>query len=277
MNQHLDPDEIAALALDHAPDHESPAPGARAHLTTCPDCRAEYESFARTVDVGRRLGTSPDLGSELPSPAVWAGIREGLDLTAAEGADDPLREPRRSAELPVAPIVGAPPTADDRPGVPETESETDGPAQQRSARRWWPIAAAAAVVGIVAGTAIGYGVAQREGPTESVIAEAALDPFPGWDASGRATVEESSDGVRSIVVDVDGTAPDDAVREVWLIRPDASGLVSLGLMDGSSTRFALPADIDLAEYPIVDVSAEPLDGRPAHSGDSIVRGELRRS
>jgi hypothetical protein len=65
------------------------------------------------------------------------------------------------------------------------------------------------------------------------------------------------------------------VREVWLIRSDASGLVSLGLLDGPSGRFTVPSGIDLADYPIVDVSAEPVDGEPAHSGDSIVRGELR--
>ena len=36
----------------------------------------------------------------------------------------------------------------------------------------------------------------------------------------------------------------------------------------------LPADLDLAEFPLVDVSVEPLDGNPTHSGDSVARGEL---
>ena len=64
------------------------------------------------------------------------------------------------------------------------------------------------------------------------------------------------------------------VREVWLIRSDASGLVSLGLLEGDSGRFVVPDGIDLDEFTLVDVSAEPVDGDPAHSGDSIVRGEL---
>ena len=32
--------------------------------------------------------------------------------------------------------------------------------------------------------------------------------------------------------------------------------------------------VDLDEYSIVDISVEPIDGDPAHSGDSIVRGQL---
>jgi anti-sigma-K factor RskA len=112
----------------------------------------------------------------------------------------------------------------------------------------------------------------------TVLADADLLPFPGWpDATGRATVEEDADGVRSIVVDMDAVVPSGDVREVWLIRSDASGLVSLGLLDGDTGRFPVPAGIDLAEFSLVDVSAEPVDGDPAHSGDSIVRGELVRT
>jgi hypothetical protein len=53
---------------------------------------------------------------------------------------------------------------------------------------------------------------------------------------------------------------------------DASGLLSLGLLEGTSGRFAVPAGIDLDQFTLVDVSAEPVDGDPSHSGDSIVRG-----
>jgi hypothetical protein len=57
-------------------------------------------------------------------------------------------------------------------------------------------------------------------------------------------------------------------------RPDVSGLVSLGTLDGSSGRFDLPAGLDLDQFSVVDVSEEQFDGDPAHSGDSIVRGPL---
>ncbi|MBT2538553.1 anti-sigma factor domain-containing protein [Arthrobacter sp. ISL-69] len=63
-------------------------------------------------------------------------------------------------------------------------------------------------------------------------------------------------------------------REVWVISPDLSKLVSLGVLDGEPGVFAIPEGLDLAEYPIVDVSNEPFDGNPGHSSDSIARGEL---
>ncbi|WP_432432642.1 anti-sigma factor domain-containing protein [Cryobacterium breve] len=65
-----------------------------------------------------------------------------------------------------------------------------------------------------------------------------------------------------------------SLREVWLIKADASGLISIGLLDGNTGHFDIPDDVDLAQYPLVDVSAEPDNGNPAHSGNSIVRGEL---
>jgi hypothetical protein len=112
-----------------------------------------------------------------------------------------------------------------------------------------------------------------------VIAEARLDPFPDWPgADGTALVEERSDGSRRVVVGLDAAVAaggsDAPLREVWLIREDGTGLVSIGLLDGAEGSFDLPADIDLARYSLVDVSAEPDDGDPGHSADSIARGTL---
>ncbi len=63
-------------------------------------------------------------------------------------------------------------------------------------------------------------------------------------------------------------------QEVWLIAPDLSRLVSLGVMNSDSGTFEVPTDLDLADFPIVDVSDEPMDGNPGHSSVSIVRGTL---
>jgi hypothetical protein len=46
------------------------------------------------------------------------------------------------------------------------------------------------------------------------------------------------------------------------------------VLSGTESRFVIPTGLDLAEYPIVDVSREPFDGDPAHSSDSIARGTL---
>ena len=108
-----------------------------------------------------------------------------------------------------------------------------------------------------------------------------FDPFPDWsEARGSGVVEELSDGRRQVVVDVDTAAIADMagkpLREVWLISNDGTALMSIGLLDGTEGRFDVPSNVDLQKYSLVDVSAEPDNGDPTHSGDSIVRGELKR-
>ncbi|TFC65048.1 anti-sigma factor [Cryobacterium sp. TMT2-15-1] len=94
-------------------------------------------------------------------------------------------------------------------------------------------------------------------------------------ALGGLAPAQAADGHREVVLDVTGVGTDTDLREVWLIEADASGLISIGVLDGESGRFAIPDGVDLSQYPLVDVSAEPDDGDPQHSGDSILRGELR--
>ena len=89
-----------------------------------------------------------------------------------------------------------------------------------------------------------------------------------------AEVEQSRDGTRTITVTLEGEAEADDYREVWLIRNDGAALISVGMLEGSSGSFPIPEGVDLAEYDLVDISFEPIDGNPAHSGDSIVRGQL---
>ena len=43
---------------------------------------------------------------------------------------------------------------------------------------------------------------------------------------------------------------------------------------GEKAVLPLPAGVSLADYPVVDISAEPYDGDPTHSTDSVVRGTL---
>ncbi|GLK29266.1 hypothetical protein GCM10017608_32020 [Agromyces luteolus] len=263
---HIEPDELAVLALDG----REPEGAVRAHLDSCGPCAAEYASLARTVELGRDASFEGLEGLEAPPAAVWAGIHSELGL-APELAADPLGgsdAPRRAPDL-ATPARHVPPS---RPRTPAIAA----PAARASSRRWWPVAAAAAIVGLLAGIGIGVAVGGRGTVPEAttVLASAELDAFPGWDAVGTATVEEDAAGERTLLVDLSAEVPEGEVREVWLIRSDASGLVSLGLMDGDSARLVVPAGIDLDEYPLVDVSAEPVDGDPAHSGDSIVRGEL---
>ena len=61
--------------------------------------------------------------------------------------------------------------------------------------------------------------------------------------------------------------------EVWMINPDVTQLISLGPIR-SDGIYDLPAGLDPAAFPIVDVSFESFDGNPQHSGNSVLRGEL---
>jgi anti-sigma-K factor RskA len=153
--------------------------------------------------------------------------------------------------------------------------EADGPADKpRSNVTWlrrpatWLAAAAAAVV-ITTGVVLA--VNQTAAPV--TLASAQLKPLDRFTATGSAMVTEASNGSRTIEVQLN---KDEAqgYQEVWLIAPDLSRLVSLGIMNSPSGRFEVPAGLDLSGYPIVDVSDEPLDGNPAHSSVSIVRGTL---
>jgi hypothetical protein len=75
-------------------------------------------------------------------------------------------------------------------------------------------------------------------------------------------------------VALDADVAGDVVREVWLLTPEVDGLISLGYLTGASGEFIVPDSVDLDRFSVVDISAEPLDGDPTHSGDSIVRGAL---
>jgi anti-sigma-K factor RskA len=61
--------------------------------------------------------------------------------------------------------------------------------------------------------------------------------------------------------------------EVWMLR-DAAHLVALGSFrvgaDGRA-RVDLPVTASARRFPVLDISREPADGDPAHSGHSVLR------
>ena len=139
----------------------------------------------------------------------------------------------------------------------------------------WPLLAAAAAGALVAwvGTQVVGAGAPRD---EIVVADAALSDLPEAGATVDGTAEVVSvDGERRLRVQLD-ELPDtgEGYLEVWLLRPDVSGLVTVGVIADTTAEFSLPATVDLQEYPVVDISREQLDGDPSHGGTSLVRGEL---
>ena len=144
----------------------------------------------------------------------------------------------------------------------------------------------AAAAGIVIGTAAGWIAAgvightgtpapssTQSGPASIVVARAPLTPLPTHTGGGDAQVEQLPDGTRQLMIRLsnDHIA---GFRGVWVGSADLSKMVSLGVLDDDSGIFTIPAGIDLAQYPIVDISDQPYNGDPAHSADSIARGTL---
>ncbi|MET0828573.1 MAG: anti-sigma factor [Microbacterium sp.] len=238
---HIDPERLALFALGEP----VATPAESEHLADCEMCVDDLAAL-RHVAIAGRAGM--DVGElEVPPEAVWARIAEELSLGAV------------STEQ--APAVS------ERP----TDAPDAAPARRSVALRIWALAASLV---LVAGVGLGaWAFSQRASLTE--IAEATLAPFPDHPtAAGTAIVEERPDGSFEVRVELSADAAPDTFREVWLITADASALVSLGVLEGTAQTFAVPADVDLRDYVLVDVSQEPVDGDPNHSGDSIVRGEL---
>jgi hypothetical protein len=295
---HPDPEELSLLALyDDWEDSNT-----RDHLRVCPGCAADFAALRRTVEA---VKTQPETSRlEVPGPGVWAGIHRELGLSDAVH-DDPLAGIREqygsvrpgwgSSEAAAGEAVGGARSGGQDAGqdvrqadetvaereVPEREvpaepvSLQERAASRAAARRspaWWQrpgpwMAAAAAAVLVTAGAVWSLNQAPRP------LAEADLAPLPKYSAAGSAKVVEAADGSRALEVRL---SKDEAqgYQEVWLIAPDLSRLVSLGVMNSDSGTFQLPAGLEISEYPIVDVSDEPVDGNPAHSSVSIARGTL---
>ena len=263
--QHPDPEILSLLALNEPLDDEQ----TMEHLRSCPECAAEYAALRRAVSAVRTTPDASDL--EPPGADVWARIHRELGLSEAV-AQDPLAAPAETEPSDTGPAETVPAETVPAEAGP-AEPGPAAPSRPSSSKVTWLrrpgvwLAAAAALV-VAAGIAFSVG---RPAPP---LAQAELAPLAQYSATGSAKVTESQDGSRTIEVELDKTEAK-GYQEVWLIAPDLSRLVSLGIMNSSSGRFEVPAGLDLSAYPIVDVSDEPLDGNPAHSSVSIVRGTLR--
>ena len=255
---HCEPETLALRALGE------PAGSADddAHLRSCDRCRADLASLRATVDTGRSL--QPDDVITRPAPQVWQRISDTLEL-------DPSVRPASVGPRPV-PAFGESSTGHTAPA-----QSADSPGAKPARRLGLVAAALGAAAGLVVGiggTLIVRGDEDPGQPAPTVVARAALEPLPDKRAAGVAKVIETTQG-RSLSVDVTGLTATSGYYEVWLLDADAKRLVSIGLLGSGQGSYALPADLDLGDFPVVDISLEPFDGDPAHSTDSVVRGRLQ--
>ncbi len=297
---HLDPDIAALIALGEEIADEQE----RAHLAACETCAAEVASLRRAITAGRSVGSREPLLT--PPARVWDAIsaelgfdaepvesgstpdvatRTAHDTTghaaddhasdsAASRADDlPRSAPRiEHATSSSAPTRSAGATGSDAPSTRASAHRVPRRAGARRRSLVYSLVAAAAVIAVVAGTWVAASLVR---PQVSIVAAAVLDGFPDHPGAEGEAVLEEADGHTRVVVSLDADLAQDGYREVWLLASDGSGLVSLGVLDGREGTFTVPADVDLDLFSLVDISQEEPDGDPGHSGDSIVRGELR--
>jgi hypothetical protein len=241
---HYDPTTLALLALGESGVTDDDG----VHLTGCRDCRREVAELADVAATGR--ATTQD---DLPEPApdvVWQRILSDIAPATDNHAD-----------------AEAVPVEERRAVVTSIRS------RRRSAAL---LAAAAALVGLLVGVGATYAATRTPSPPPVAGSQIVLQPLDALAAHGTAALDESAGGQRTLTVTVTGlpTVPG-TFYEVWLMNATPQRLLSLGVLDaGHGGVFQIPAGLDLSRYPVVDISLQPFNGSPAHSGNSAVRGTL---
>jgi len=274
----------SALLAGHALGQDDALDAAdQEHLASCSHCRAELDQYRRVVTLGQ--GTQ---ASETPTPPldrIWRSIQAELAPTSATEGIAATKTMEADSVPPVTPndrpasdVPGNDETANDKPVsvVAASDETTDAGGEKPIAgrrRKWWPIVAAAAALGLVVGAGATVIINRND---VQVAASTALSALPGHTGHGTAELLRTPNDPE-LRVSVDGPQPADRYREVWLINSDGQRMYSLGVLPESGTgTYPLPTLLanGLDGFTIVDVSIEPYDGNPAHSRNSQVRGSL---
>lgn len=200
---------------------------------------------------------------EEPPDGLWDRIAAELDIDAGEPAAPEAPDAPAGPHLSAVPGITGTPAVGSPGGAPPAGAT---PLRPRRTVVPWLVGAAAAAVLLVVGVAV-----LRDSSSPEVVAAVDLDRL-GDAGSGAAELVEE-DGRYRLQVDTADLDPGDGFLEVWVIDSEVSKLVSLGPVRSDGT-YDLPPDLDPRQFPVVDVSVEPLDGDPAHSGDSVLRGQL---
>lgn len=230
-----------------------------------------------TSGIASLLADGPaEIELELPSAGLWAAI------SSAVAADE---EAVRSESTGVDPGItltdGGPAEHigdrghDRRLIDPLSSTDESSPATSRARSRWGSNTAVLTLVAAVALLVlVPVGLSLRSsGEEPTVLARAELEVLT-TDAT-RGSAELIADQAGMLQVDLEATAPEGEYLELWLLSlgDDGQNPVSLGRIDGSGL-YAIPVGVDTSVFDIVDVSIEPDDGNPKHSGNSVLRGAL---
>ncbi|MGW2210698.1 anti-sigma factor domain-containing protein [Streptomyces sp. NPDC001781] len=259
--KHADEETLVLMALG-----ELPTTSDDLHLQTCPACQRELESLRRVVTTAQ--APDPDEADLLQPPAqLWTDI--AAELSLIEAPADPF--PAALDEELNAIIAGEPERAQP-PAEPSalTPGATRWRRVRRPARFSVVLAACAALLGAAAGSTVTWW-ATRSDSTAAAVNARRLDSLRAA-STGYASLRGTQTH-RSLAIQVKGLPSTSGYFEVWLMNRSHTKLVSMGVLnpDGHAS-LPVPENIDLSEYSVVDVSIQPYNGKPDHSGKSIVRG-----
>jgi Anti-sigma-K factor rskA len=147
------------------------------------------------------------------------------------------------------------------------------PLRRRLPRRALSIAASLVVL-----LGVGGFVVKQKGTDRNLVVAIAPLSSVGLEGAPAGLVGEADvverNGHRYVRLKAKGVAPKSGeFLELWLIDSNVKGMVSLGAVN-STGEYELPSGLSVSDYPIVDLSTEPYDGKPTHSGASLLRGKL---
>jgi len=250
---HPTDDELVDIALGEPVDGDRSA-----HVEQCAVCAASVEQLRRTARLAS--GSESYAGWQAPDDAVWARVTAQIDADDQPRAEVPDIETAGTAYAP------GPGPAD----ATVTPISAGARVTRRRAAAWGAaLVAASLVVGLLAGRAIWS-------PDESgSVSQVALKTLDTRQREGEASVVRTGDGLDLTVVTDRPLDAGDGYLEVWLINADGKRMVSVGVLrPGETDTFPISQALIDQGYVVVDISKEQFDDKPAHSGDSLLRGRL---
>ncbi|MFJ4483688.1 anti-sigma factor [Streptomyces longwoodensis] len=265
--KHADDESLALMAMG-----DTPSPDAADHLRHCARCTRELEAFRHVVATART--PLPGEDELLTPPAdLWDAIADELGLAPDTGTPGtPGTTGTPGGELSARGVADAGP----RPATAEYSTGPQTPPRpvrrpRRLARFSVALAACAALFGAGAGSAVTWWVTHDDTSSTAADDGRRLDSLQPRSA-GYARLA-GSNARRTLDITVKGLPKTSGYFEVWLMDRSHTKLVSMGVLgpDGHAV-LPVPDTIDLKEYSVVDVSVQPYNGKPDHSGDSVVRG-----
>ena len=217
---------------------ESVSADADRHIDECSRCRSRVDQLSAVVATARTI--TDDDRPVAPPASVWEGIVAQTSSGQSSG---------------------------------DVVVSLDRERRRRRPALWW--LAAAAAVGVVVGSVVTTATTDFGTPMPDIVASAELEPVEDSAYRGTAWVEtRGSDAVLRVSVP-DLPAVDDGYYEVWMASSDAATMVAIGTLNpGEEAVLPLPAGMQMADFPLVDVSVEHFDGDAGHSAVSVVRGLL---